>query len=280
MTGKGLKGEARSETITIAVLTPHPEPKALSWGLANFGWGEGHWVREHAEVRMSWLTAANARTGNSLAGLASNAWQTAADATTKEYEPYGVDEYLKLVPWQHRRPKFLAVLRSILSGLADDMNFAYNMGRRFDADSAVGDQLSQIGEWVGLTRQAVEPFNYSGIHPLPDNIYRNLIKAKIAANHWDGTMPGAYEAWEAAFRKQSVIAIEDHQDMSMSMYVIGVDGSGIFKEVIKRGLISFKPAGVRIRYLFSDPFGSKFLAWGVENELFAGWGKGHWASIA
>jgi len=68
--------------------------------------------------------------------------------------------------------------------------------------------------------------------------------------------------------------------MSMSMYLIGVDGSGIFKEVLRRGLISFKPAGVRVRYLFTDPFGSKFLGWGIENEIFAGWGKGHWASVA
>ena len=275
-----LKGSAKSETITIAVLTPHPEPKALSWALENYGWGEGHWVKEHAEVEMQWMTAAHARRNIYAKAFAGDTWQTAANGTSQEYEPVDIEDYLKLVPWQHRRPKFLALLKSILSGLVDAQNFAYNMGRRFDVDSAIGVQLEQIGEWVGLSRSAVEAYNYSGIYPLPDGIYRNLIKAKIAANHWDGTIPGAYEAWESAFRKQSILAIEDHQDMSMSMYLIGIDGSGIFKEVIKQGLISFKPAGVRIRYLFSDPYGSKFFAWGPETEIFAGWGKGHWASVA
>ena len=264
----------------VAVSSPYHEPKPLAWGLLNFGWGDGHWISERVEVIAKWLTEANISGFNDVKGGARNIWNTAANASLDEYEPYSVDDYLKLVPWQHRRPKFLATLRSILSGLVDEMNLAHNMGRRFDLDSAIGAQLEQIGEWVGLTRRDVESFNYSGIFPLPDNIYRNLVKAKIAANHWNGTMPGAYEAWESVFRRQSVIAIEDHQDMSMTMYVIGMDGSGIFKEVIKHGLISFKPAGVRIKYLFSDPFGSKFLAWGKENEIFAGWGKGNWAAVA
>jgi hypothetical protein len=273
------KAAVKSETIAIAVLSPHPEPKAFSWALENFGWGEGHWVNERPEVKMQWHGVAHARKNMYAKAFAGDAWRAAANGTSQEYEPVNVDDYLKLVPWQHRQKNFLAVLKSIISGAVDTQNFAYNMNRRFDVDSATGIQLDQIGEWVGLSRTDVEAYNYTGVYPLPDGIYRNLIKAKIAANHWDGTIPNAYEIWESAFNHQSTLVIEDHQDMSMSMYIIGIDGSGIFKEVIKQGLISFKPGGVRIRYLFSDPYGSKFFAWGEETPIFGGWGKGHWADI-
>ena len=270
------QGEVRNRTGAIAVLTPFPEPKALTWGLVNFGWGEGHWVSERADIKNKWHTEGNARTGNNLNGSASNIWHTEANATTKEYEPYNIEDYLKLVPWQHRRPKFLAFLKSILSGMVNQMNFAYNLSRRFDVDTAIGIQHDKIGDWEGIKRSDIE--TYADVTNLSDDIYRNFVKAKIAANHWNGTIPHAYEMWDGAFRYQSFIALEDHQDMSMTMYVLGIDNSDIFRIVIERGLISFKPAGVWVNYLFAVPAGSKFLAWSLENDIFAGWGKGCWAA--
>ena len=274
-----LQGSAHSKTTSISVLSPSAEPKAFSWSLENFGWGLGHWVQERGEVKMRWLTFADAGEGGGLVGFAGNVWITASNATSEEYEPYDVNDYLKLVPWQHRRPRFLALLRSILAGMVDEMNFTYNLGRRFDLDSAIGVQLNQIGEWAGLLRSTLEAFNTTGIR-IPDNVYRNLIKAKIASNHWDGTIPGAYSAWNDVFRGQSLLAIEDHQDMTMTMYVTGMDGSGIFREVIRQGLISFKPGGVRVRYLFTDPVGAKFFAWDAENDMYGGWAQSNWATVA
>lgn len=49
------------------------------------------------------------------------------------------------------------------------------------------------GSWKGL----YDP--ETGMVRLPDETYRLLLKAKIGANRWDGTVPGAYEVWESAF---------------------------------------------------------------------------------
>ena len=43
------------------------------------------------------------------------------------------------------------------------------------------------GSWKGL----YDP--ETGMVRLPDETYRLLLKAKIGANRWDGTVPGAYE---------------------------------------------------------------------------------------
>jgi hypothetical protein len=83
---------------------------------------------------------------------------------------------------------------------------------KFDLDQAAGDQLDIIGLWVGVGRRVKTPpigvyfsldivsvgfdqgvwqgpFDPSmGITLLDDDTYRLLIRAKIGANHWDGTL--------------------------------------------------------------------------------------------
>ena len=55
---------------------------------------------------------------------------------------------------------------------------------------------------------------------LPDDLYRMLLMAKVAANAWDGTTPHAYKVWGTAFAGTSaIIFIQDHQDMSMTVGV-------------------------------------------------------------
>jgi hypothetical protein len=49
----------------------------------------------------------------------------------------------------------------------------------------------------------------TGYAILDDDHYRVLLRAKIIANYWDGTVPGAYEAWDALFQGQYYIIIQN-----------------------------------------------------------------------
>jgi len=111
--------------------------------------------------------------------------------------------------------------------LVDTQNLALAQQTIFDLDTAVGDQLDKTGEWIGLTRFIAEPlaqnwFSWgvpgagwsqaewkhafapagSQLYRLDDMHYRTLLKARVAANVWDGTVPGAYRAWNTIFEPE------------------------------------------------------------------------------
>ena len=132
--------------------------------------------------------------------------------------------YLGLVTSEHRnRPRFMATVAAVTDPLCGLQELLETMRAAFDVDSAVGGQLDRTGEWIGRSRhlrlelddvyfewgrEAVgwARGSWKGLYDpetgmvrLPDETYRLLLKAKIGANRWDGTVPGAYEVWESAF---------------------------------------------------------------------------------
>lgn len=277
------------------------DPPPLVWDLEGFGWDEGYWVPVGLPMRDLWTSKGDLSTTSRLRGKMRNTWIANGKITFAEYEPVGVDDYLKLVPWQHKRPRFLALLRSVLLDGVEVQNFAYNMGGKFDVDTAYGEQLDQIGRWVGISRNVSVPlenvyFSWGipglgwdegywigpddsthGLTKLPDDVYRNLIKAKIAANSWDGTKEGAYDVWEIAFEGKSQIVIIDNQDMSMDMIISGIEADAAFTAVVEQGLLPLKPEGVRVNYYLSD--GKPVFMWDVEaNQFGGGWDIGYWRS--
>ena len=156
--------------------------------------------------------------------------------------------YLGLVTSEHRnRPRFMATVAAVTDPLCGLQELLETMRAAFDVDSAVGGQLDRTGEWIGRSRhlrlelddvyfewgrEAVgwARGSWKGLYDpetgmvrLPDETYRLLLKAKIGANRWDGTVPGAYEVWESAFADTgSLILMQDNQDMSV---VIGLAGT-------------------------------------------------------
>jgi hypothetical protein len=138
-----------------------------------------------------------------------------------------IDPFLNLITSEHRsRPNFIAWVGVLLQGLVDAANTAESLQTLFDLDNAVGDQLDKVGQWIGPTRYITEPlaityFSWdvpgagweqadwyhadpfvlppAQIVRLDDAHYRTLLRAAVAANNWDGTIPGAYAAWETAF---------------------------------------------------------------------------------
>ena len=115
----------------------------------------------------------------------------------------------------------------------------------YDLDAAVGVQLDAVGLWVGLTRYVTVPS--IGSITLADADFRTLLYAKIAANHWDGSMAGL-QAILAKILPNSGIQLfaVDNQDMSMTIYVAGGAPTAMQLALLHGGLLVPRPEGVQI----------------------------------
>lgn len=212
------------------------------------------------------------------------------------------EQYLALITSQHvNKPKFKATLTTVLDGLVGAQATMESFVQAFDIDTAIGVQLDIIGLWVGVGRRIATPLTgvyfewdgavsvgwdsgvwrgefdpVSGLVDLPDGDYRLLLKAKIAANSWDGSIPDAYRVWEEAFGNGSTIIIQDNQDMSMVIGVANTTLSQVSKALLTGGYIPIKPAGVRVNY-YAIPSGpGPLFGWDVDNDALAGWDEASW----
>ncbi len=209
-------------------------------------------------------------------------------------------EYLALIPPQNReRPRFTATVSALVEPLAGVQDFIAGLPRDFDLDVAIGAQLDVVGEWVGRSRFVPLPlpglfFSFdienrgfdvgiwkgpydseSGITRLDDDTYRMLLRAKIAANNWDGTLSGARAALDTIFTdQQSLLFIQDNGDMSVTFGVSGRIPSPLFLALLAGGYLPLKPEGVQAFYSITSIDGEALFGFDVENEYVAGFDAG------
>jgi len=135
-----------------------------------------------------------------------------------------LSEYTALITSEHnQRPKFMAVVAALAQPMVDLMGVLESMPPKFDLDEAVGAQLDDVGRWVGISRIIRTPLSDvyfsldisglgfdqgiwkgpfdpdTGLTTLDDDTYRLVIRAKIGANHWDGTMEGSVAILNSIF---------------------------------------------------------------------------------
>lgn len=217
-------------------------------------------------------------------GLAGATWDSGLSWDVNIGDPAGdINPYLDLITSEHRdKPDFIALLTVYLQGLADLQVTLASMLLKFDLDTAVGDQLDKVGEWVGFSRDipvALTDVYFSldnvdlgldfgsmqgpgdpdtGLVSLPDDAYRTLLRAKVAANHWDGSIPGAYTAWDLAFVNTGFsIKIHDKGDtapMHMDYELTGPPPDALTLALFTGGFLNLRPAGVMIdNYIVPPP---------------------------
>jgi hypothetical protein len=214
------------------------------------------------------------------------------------------EDYLNLITSEHRgKEKFEATVVAGVSPFSKLQEVMLGLPADFDIDSAVGVQLDAVGAWIGRSRRIDTPlvgvyFTWddlasdgwdsgiwkgpfdpdSGLVDLPDDSYRVLLKAKIAANSWDGTIPGAYAIWATVFTNSQLV-IQDNQDMSMVVGIAGQPLSIVDQALLTNGYIPLKPEGVRIQYYAIAPAAGALFAWDTdESTALAGWDTGQWAT--
>jgi hypothetical protein len=176
--------------------------------------------------------------------------------------------YLKQIPSEHYdKPRFTSWLAAALDVPVSGMSVLEAFTDAFDVDFALGAQLDIIGQYAGVSRAL--PFQPSdGSSPLlSDELFRRLIKARIIRNNWDGTIPQVLELWQNMFPAYSLV-VQDNQDMSMTLEIEGME-YGLEKELVMRGYIAPKPAGVRLDFSFitETPLPEKTIR--VAGALFA-----------
>lgn len=211
-------------------------------------------------------------------------------------------EYLNLITAAFRdQPNYTAMVEAGSQPYVKIQDVLTEMIPDFDVDLAVGSQLDIIGLWVGISRVVLVPitgvyFTWddpllgweqgiwapenpgSVVTVLPDDVYRNFIKAKIAANQWDGTTDGMYAVWDAVFTETTILVV-DHLNMSYDLAFVGENLDALTIAMITGGYLPLKPEGVRInQYLFPVNDGPIF-AWDIENDFLDGWDVGSWPRV-
>lgn len=161
-----------------------------------------------------------------------------------------ISDYTGLVTSEHAgRPKFIATLSALAQCFVDLQNLTLGIPDEFDLDSAIGVQLDAVGLWVGITRNVNAPlagvyfsldtvglgFDQgvwkgpfdpdSGVVSLDDETFRLLIRAKIGANHWDGTLGTSAAILNSIFGSPGEGAAELPVELSDGSQVMVFDSS-------------------------------------------------------
>lgn len=212
-------------------------------------------------------------------------------------------DYIDLVTSEYAdQPNFLATISTDVGVPVQVQALMTAMIALFDIDTPpVGNQLDIIGQWVGVSRNVAIPisgayfewdsatyangWDYGTWQPsnqptqitqLPDDTYLTLIKAKIAANNWDGTTNGAYAIWDNLFTAIRILIL-DRQNMSYDMAIVGGVIDTLTLALITGGYIQLRPEGVKINNYYVSIDSNPVFAWDVESALLQGWDEGSWA---
>ena len=185
--------------------------------------------------------------------------------------PADVTPYLALVTSEHQgATNLLAMTGATVQPFADEQAVLDVLPSLFDLDAAVGVQLDVVGLWVGINR-------YVATYTLTDDQYRTILRARIARNHWDGSIPGAYKVWDSAFAASGYsIFIIDYQDMSMDLGLFGSVPDAVTLALVTGDYLSLRPAGVRLRGLYYPTVAGPAFSWDTETSIQKGWDEGVW----
>ncbi len=214
-----------------------------------------------------------------------------------------VETYTGLITSEHsNKPNFVSTVEASTSPQSLIQDVLATINNKFDVDTAIGKQLDIVGLWVGVSRFINTPLTgvyfewdnaslgwdfgiwqgefspTSGLTALPDDAYRTLIKAKIAANSWSGNIPDAYKIWESVFT-DTIVLIQDNQNMTIVIGVVGRPLDVLTQALLTGGYLPLKPEGVGILYYAVPVDENPFFAWGADGSGVSGWGTGSWAKI-
>ena len=213
--------------------------------------------------------------------------------------------YLDRITSEHnQRPKYMATVQLSADPLVADQKLAAGLPGLFDVDYAVGEQEDFTGQWIGKSRWIELPnvffswdtpglgwneSNWKGpfdaeniLQRLDDYHYRMLLYAAIVANHWNGSIPRAYEAWDTLFKYTGLkVVIQDFGNMTM-MYGLLWDKQPdtVLLSLFVTGQMDLKPEGIDlIEYIFQVEPGKPLFAWDAESDSAAGWDEGYWGTL-
>ncbi len=122
-------------------------------------------------------------------------------------------DYLSLFTSAVReKPRFMALASAVLSQAADLLSLVQNgFPEAYALESATGNQLDTLGALLGVPRPSAS---------VSDADYRFLLRARIAAHHWDGTNGSLPAVLARAFSGMDA-AMTDNQDGTVTVSLSG-----------------------------------------------------------
>lgn len=215
-----------------------------------------------------------------------------------------IKDYTGKITNQHAdKPKYMAMVEGIAQCFVDTNEVAAGLPEDFDLDSAEDAQLDDVGLWVGISRNISTPLTNvyfaldtdglgfdqgawkgpfdpdSGITTLDNETYRTLLKAKIGANRWDGTLEQSKEILDSVFSGDSQVFIQDSQDMTITIGVAGKAPSAIELALLTGGYIPIKPQSVGVLYYIAPTTDGPLFGFDVANQYVAGFDQGSWGKV-
>ena len=210
-------------------------------------------------------------------------------------------DYRDLIgPYHRSRPKFSETVQTLTDPVADSIEAIRSIIEAFDLDAAIGAQLDILGEWIGRSRTVFLPvvnlwfsLNVEGrgfdqgewffVRPaestaiqLDDDKYRQMLRAKIAANHWDGSAAGALTALRRLFAEPIRIFVDDKSDMSIAICWSGTQPALLDLVLFSRGYVPLKASGVETILRVVSVDDTAMFGFDVENQNVAGLDSASW----
>lgn len=212
--------------------------------------------------------------------------------------------YTEKITSEHAdKPKYMAMVKATAQCFLDASDAARSLPEEFDLDEAVGAQLDVVGEWVGISRNIATPLTGvyfaldtdglgfdegawqgpfdpdSGITVLDDDTYRTLIRARIGANRWDGTLEQSKAILDLVFSGDTFVFIEDNQDMTITIGVSGKRPTALQLALLTGGYIPIKPQSVGIDYYIVPSQDGPMFGFDIDNQYVAGFDEGSWGTV-
>ena len=184
-----------------------------------------------------------------------------------------ITQYTDLIPSENAsQPNFVAMVSFLCEPFVTNQNILASFPDKFDLDQAVGDQLDILGEWIAGPNSRTIKIPISGNYfeldvagsgldekdwyvtgealftsvQLDDDDYRQFLRAKAAANNWDGTINGAYNVYAIFFTgKPTAILIHDYQNMSFALEIIGQVPNDTIMAILNQNYLGLRPECVQ-----------------------------------
>lgn len=215
-----------------------------------------------------------------------------------------ISEYTGKITSGHAdKPKYMAMVESVARCFVDAGNASLALPAAFDLDRAIGAQLDIDGLWVGISRNVDTPlvgvyfaldtdslgFDQgawkgpfdpdTGVTILDDESYRTLIRAKIGANLWDGTLQQSKAVLDLVFGDDTFVFIQDNQNMTLTVGIVGKQPTALQLALLTGGHIRVKPQSVGIDYYVLSTADGPLFGFDVANEYIAGFDTGNWGKL-
>jgi hypothetical protein len=221
------------------------------------------------------------------------------------FPTHPVEYYIDYITSEHnQKPKYIQTVAASIDSFVEDQLLVAGIPGLFDLDYSHGEQEDFTGQWIGKSRWIEIPnvffsWDYEGVgwnqanwrgpfdssdklQRLDDYHFRLLLYAAVIANHWDGSIPKAYEAWDTLFHWTGLkVVIQDYGNMSM-MYGLLWDREPdmVLISLFTSGHMDLKPEGIQLLdYVFQSQPSVPFFGFDGQSDALSGWDSGYWGIL-